>query len=524
MSLSLSGPLVAHTRDACQLWVTTGDGIIYNRQNGLVLTVNGTYDAKNPKPVPVITSALASEPGPDQVWDIGPGKGLQSILAQPGQPFPAAEGDAAAYEYVDKQLGLTRTTLRQQYANLAAPLASYQLALATMTPGSFQNWNAIVAQLINELTAAIAVQSLFQQIGSLHVNLGLQQAMGLEQLITALEVSDKQIQKPKQSRSWIWDIVDGVVYTALNVAGAWAGDPEAGSQFERGSKQIGHCVSALANVMQTGFTATQAGLGARIGRSVLDVGPAERRPVPDDRRRPAAGAARGVPGIRDLPRQDGIVAADRLGPAPAGVQDDLHPGRNVVPRVWSPRMGPMEANQLLKGYMVQVLQVLMPLNLSFTITGQTIDGPPNLRRDQLGLQPDGLTYVVETQDLRQSVYTAAGTTEVMSMLWANGASPYNYFHGEAGWSIPTTYKDPDYGRGVLFLHHHQLDSRVDGLVRHRPLHAGCRGQYGKRGEQQCLATARSVRDPDLGRRWELRWWRVLPLHGQRCLTDPDRET
>ena len=74
----------------CQLWTTTSDGIIYNQQNGQVLTADGSFDPKKPAPVPVVTSPLASPAAATQIWDIGPGTALQTVLAQPRQPFPGA--------------------------------------------------------------------------------------------------------------------------------------------------------------------------------------------------------------------------------------------------------------------------------------------------------------------------------------------------------------------------------------------------------------------------------------------------
>ncbi|WP_342241901.1 hypothetical protein [Inquilinus sp. OTU3971] len=418
----------------CQLWTTTSDGIIYNRQNGQVLTVDGTFNPQKPAPVPVVTSPLASSATATQIWDIAPGKALQTVLAQPRQPFPGAKSDEAAYNNIDKQLGLKGITLRAQYMNLAAPLASYQAGLATMPP------DAIVAQLTRELTAAVAVRSLFQQIGALHVNLGLQQTMALQELVTLLELPGKQIPR-KKSHAWIWDIVDGTVYTALNMAGAAAGDPKAGSQFEDFSKLASKGLSALANVLQSGSTAAQAKMQASSGSALWTAAlqKAEQYEMTVAQLQQALLAAFNESGVA-LGQMEAVILSD-WGKMEQiyGMICDLS---GLSSLYWSGSMGPMQANKLLKGYMVQVLQTLMPLNSGYSISGDVIHGPPNQPLDRLGLQPDGLTYIQQTQDGRQNTYTAIGNTDVLSILWANETNPYGYFHGIGGWTLPTNYSPP----------------------------------------------------------------------------------
>ena len=324
--------------------------------------------------------------------------------------------------------------------NLAAPLSSYQAGLATMLPGDFQNWNTVVAQLTRELTAAIAVRSLFQQIGALHVNLGLQQTMALQELVTLLELPSKQIPR-KKSHAWIWDIVDGTVYTALNMAGAAAGDPKAGSQFEGFSKLASKGLSALANVLQSGSTAAQAKMEASSGSALWTAAlqKAEQYEMTVAQLQQALLAAFNKSGVA-LGQMEAVILSDWGKMEQVyGMICDLS---GLSSLYWSGSMGPMQANKLLKGYMVQVLQTLMPLNSGYTISGNVMHGPPNQPLDRLGLQPDGLTYIQQTQDGRQNTYAAIGNTDVLSILWANETNPYSYFHGIGGWTLPTNYSAP----------------------------------------------------------------------------------
>ncbi len=424
---------------AGQLWTATAEGVIYSRQNGMALTMNGTFDPKTGIPVPVIVQQLSGPPSPSQVWDYGTGKGLQGVLVQPSQSFPYAEDNRPTYDYVDKQLGLKDVTLRVQYMNLAAPLASYQTALAMMTSNGSSDWQAVCDQLNTELTAAIAAQALFQQISNLHVNLGLLQTQTLQELATLLAIpAGPSIQHKK--KSWIWDLVEGSVYTALNLAGAFIGDPKAGSQFEGGLKLGGKLIGGAANLLQTAFTGGQANMQAKSAGAAQSamIQKAENYEMTVGQLQQALLASFQTSGAA-IGKMEGAVLSDwgKL----RQIYEMICTPLGTSSLYWSGELGPMEANKLLKSYTVQLMQTLMPLqSKSYTLTANYLHGAiPTGQPLQVGLQPDVTTYICLTRDGRQSKLTAGGSSDVLSILWENIGRPYDYFNGLNGWSLPVSY-------------------------------------------------------------------------------------
>jgi hypothetical protein len=424
-----------------QLWTATSDGVIFSRHNGQALTVNGTYDPTNPAPVAVVTSALASPPTAAQIWDFGTGKGLQAVLAQPGLPFPPVDQDD--YQSINQQLDLGGTTLREQYSNLAAPLAGYQAALAIMQLNN-PSLSTSIQQLSKELSAAMAAQSLFEQVGNLHINLAMLQNLALQEIVTLLKLPPTQTLPRKKSHAWIWDIVQGVVYTALNIAGTEIGDPALGTELETvAAKTSGKTLSAVANIWQTGFTAGQAAIEANSNNPAVNIALGRMEQLDMT--------------IAEL--QSSLLAAfKQSGYALGVIESDILSDWGKMQRVyemirtpigtsslyWPGTMGPMQANKLLGNYIIQVLQILLPMTSDWGITFQTMHGPRTQPRDQLGLQPDGLTYIQYTKDGQQNTFVAHEQNgnmlnAIMPMIWENGGIPYNYFNCVSGWNFGTTY-------------------------------------------------------------------------------------
>ena len=424
-----------------QFWTATAEGIIYSRQNGMVLTVDGTFDPATGTPVPVIVTPLNSPPSPSQIWDYGTGKGLQSVLVQPLQPFPYPKDNRQTYDYVDKQLGLKDVTLRDQYLNLAAPLASYQTALSVMPSNNSSDWSTVVEQLNSELTAAIAVQALFQQVTNLHVNLGLQQTQTLQELATLMAIPNNQTVPHKKKKTWIWDMIEGSVYTALNFAGAFMGDPGEGSQIKAGLKLGSKLIGGAANLLQTGFTTGQAAMQSNAASSQS----AKAQQALQNIEKYEMTIVELQQSLRSAFQSSGTA----IGKIEETILSDWGKLRAVYEMIctplgtsslyWSGNFGPMEVNKLLKSYTIQLLQTLLPIQpKTYTITGQSLHGAINQPLN-LGLQADGKTFICLTRDGRQSEYVANGNAEVLSIIWENIGRPYDFFNGLNGWSLPVNY-------------------------------------------------------------------------------------
>src|SRR5262249_37607166 len=83
---------------------------------------------------------LSSTSGPGSQWSMWPSYPLEAVMSAAPVPFPAGTtGQAAAYDYVNQQLGLGSTActlgnqpstgIRCQYANLAAELSDYKSSM-----------------------------------------------------------------------------------------------------------------------------------------------------------------------------------------------------------------------------------------------------------------------------------------------------------------------------------------------------------------------------------------------------------
>ncbi|MEA9585901.1 hypothetical protein VC279_06190 [Xanthomonas sp. WHRI 10064A] len=111
------------------------------------------------------------------------------LLDVPATPWPAMNaGQKTAYTAVDATLGITVSGgIRAQYANTIAPLSSYQVELSQMAQPagvSADDWTALKAQLMTELTAVIGVNALFVELGTLSSDLATIQSDQLQAVST----------------------------------------------------------------------------------------------------------------------------------------------------------------------------------------------------------------------------------------------------------------------------------------------------------------------------------------------------
>lgn len=449
LSLSIDGSsVVALPRQPglqpFQLWTATPDGALLNRKQGQALEVSGSAEAG--WTVTVTTTALSGSPGQMQQWEFSPGAALQTVLAQPPVPYPeaATTGETTAYTYVNQSLGLSPDGLRTQYANLAAPLASYQsrlnglLALPPPDGVSPTEWTGVVKQLNEELTAVIAVQTLFQQVTTLYLELSQAQAMALSEVVTAAALPNgmQTTVKPKKKglRETIEDVIGGLVYTGLNMAGTEFGDPDAGGQLF----SIG--VPAIANLMQTGISSGQAGS-------------AYRHSAPNDKYQAVLNNIY-VYEMSVLEMQQALLSEFQAGGAALGEIETLiladwgklqavyrmirTPG-GISSLYWPSTMTPILAKRMLPGYITGVLQALMPANNSFSISA-TLHTNTGAAPWKTGLSSDFTQFIEDNDDATQNKYIISkASTEVLAMVFANGTDPADFFRGLNGWAIPLIY-------------------------------------------------------------------------------------
>ncbi len=229
----------------------------------------GSIVSAGPKPATVT---------PNYQWHFFPNRVLSEILQQSSVAFPAfdSKGGIKAQSYIATKLNLPSTDplhgctyngvtyfgLRCQYSNLAAPLPTYVSLLSDLKAPknvSTKTFRKVKAQLISELSYAIAVQNLFAQVDFIYSTVFLGSSALLNQDLADLG-ADLTDQTTVKRFSW-QTLVEGLLYTGLNIAGALFGDPKAGSQSEKLFKGIGLAFGTSANLMETGVDTAMAESG-----------------------------------------------------------------------------------------------------------------------------------------------------------------------------------------------------------------------------------------------------------------------
>ncbi|HUO05686.1 MAG TPA: hypothetical protein VMU16_10870 [Candidatus Binataceae bacterium] len=241
-----------YTNEFQQWTYNSGDQTICN---GFGACLNSADSA--PQAGSVVTASAKPSPVPANFqWSFYPNYELSQILSQADIPFPTLP--AHDYKNVNSLLtklgypdvaaatctldGVAYSGLRCEYSNLAAPLSAYLIAVSHMAKVSLRTRR----QLTLELTDAIAVQNLFNQISSVFTVAFL----GNEDLISQ-DLGDMGMDLTDQTSTttWRWEaLVSGIVYTLLNGLGGFLGTPALGSRVKTAI-----FVGAVANAMTTGI-------------------------------------------------------------------------------------------------------------------------------------------------------------------------------------------------------------------------------------------------------------------------------
>jgi hypothetical protein len=445
---------------AFQLWDLTAEGRIVSRYNGqaLAIPIPGSTPVVSSN---VVTAYIESDGGAAyQVWEFAPGMALQSVLQQPALPFPAFTGDAlTTYQKISARLGLP-DGVRSQYMNLAAPLNTYQSEMngiltgmlydsiqsggKTPTQADIQNCGNVINQLNKEITAVIAVQRLFQQATALYLSLSQGQVMTLGELITSCELPNgiKTIvppPKPKKKKSWIGNLIEGITYTALNVAGSFIGDPLAGEEASGVAKIVKNGFPCFANLMSTGFDTFQAAQqspGAPVSKEIAALQKAE-----DD----FYNYEMSVAGLQKLLLAEFEALGTALGQVETLILADWGKLQAVSAMVqetagmsslyWPSTMTAMDTSQMLQSYALSVLKTLMPANAGYKISATLHTNYGSL--ENKGWQSGN--YYMNNGDETQNEYSTNVAQNVMQLAEQNGMDTVSFFRGLNGWNIPVDY-------------------------------------------------------------------------------------
>jgi hypothetical protein len=435
-----------------QLWDISTEGLLVNRYNGQALTIPAP--ASTPAvPVAVITAAIsgadrASYLAAYQIWDFAPGMALQTLLAQPAIAFPGWNSNSyeeRAYYALSTVIGVP-AGIRTQYSNLAAPMSSYQSMMAqyllvnvyynlssggTTVPGSELVMFSDLAELLNgEITAIVAVQSLFQQLTTLYLSLSEAQEMTLSELITACALPDGLKTpvippSPKKKKAWIGDLVEGLLYTGINLIAPGADSAlllpcianlmAAGFATYEGSQQSGSSTSKYLQALQK----TEQNL-YNYGMSVADL------------EEVLLGQFESVGSV--LGQIEALILSD-----PYKLRTVFEMTKSVGDMsslYWPATMSSVEASAMLTTYTSGVLKTLIPANADFYISATMHTNYGNLQ----GPGWNG-NFFMENGDGTENMYSCTVNSEVMNIVYASGTKSATFFRGLNGWNLPVKYQD-----------------------------------------------------------------------------------
>ncbi|MGS2761386.1 hypothetical protein [Sinomicrobium sp. M5D2P9] len=434
-----------------QLWTVTNDGLIINQRSGKALTIPAPSSPPASSYIVSTNSIQSGTPNPYQVWDFSPGRALRVVLQQPAVAFNTGTADEQkAYNYLCSELGLPGG-IRAQYQNLTAPMSSYQaqinmiaVGLATgrikpdgsaITAADIPILQDVAEQLQKEITAVISVQLLFQQATTLYLSLSQAQAMMLADLITNCAFTapvNTKVPPHKKSKSWIWDLVEGILYTGMNLAGAGVGE------IKDAGFVVKNVLPCFANVMAAGFTSGQSYLTGNTQTDMTKLHTYEQNIYNFEMT--VAELQQGLlDEFEELGNALGRIEALILGDAYKlqAVFDMCRGYGNMSSLFWPSIMAAMDTDEMLKVYSQGVLKVLLPANPDFQIKA-TMHCNYGSRLSE-GWH-DSTLYINNADGTQNSYIGVNLSAQLMNMVWASGADGNAFFAGLNGWALDTEYQ------------------------------------------------------------------------------------
>lgn len=434
---------------AFQLWEADQQGLLINRQNGQALMVV-VDDSVTPNTYSVTTIPPQELSGTNlPFWDFSPGQALQTVLIMPPIPFPvgaSGSDDDQYYTEISNYLGLPGG-IREQYQNLAAPLASYQLEISQMpvpidstTNAPSEAFISVASQISKEITKVIAIQQFFNQIGAFHQAFSQAQALLVSELITACAFPNGQatpVAPPKKKRAWLWDIGEGILYTTLNIISTGIGDPGVGKQLTTLKGLAKNGLPVLANVFSCALTTKQAknqsapSSNSQYSKALQNAYNYELTVF--QLQQSLLNLFEEVGNMLGKMEMAILVDWGKI----TAVYDMIKSTGTIDSLFWPASMAPSMTQNMLAGYATKVLQTLIPANPNFYINGYLNGYAPGT--DNLGLQQDQITFYGKDLDTTVSKWQAEINPDVMSQVWGYGTNPNDFYRQLNGWDILVKY-------------------------------------------------------------------------------------
>jgi len=444
--------VVAYPRQAgdqlFQLWTVREEGMIVSQYDGKPLMI------PEPASPPASTLNVGTFDSGYQIWDFSPGMALQTVLQQPAIGFPPGSAEEQnIYDSICKELGLP-DGIRSQYQNLAAPLAGYQSAINLMATGKLVEniqankgtppasaepsaYQTVVTQLNKEIIAACAVRQLFEQATSLYLSLSQAQAIMLSELITDCALPEGvKVSPPKKNRSWIGDLVEGILYTGMNVAGSFVGDPAAGKEASLMAGVIKNGLPCFANLMATAFTTGQSALTGGSG-STAKLQATEQNIYNYEMTVSQLQQAL-LNEFEELGTFLGQIEALILGDwyKLQAVYEMCYSYGDMFSLYWPSTMTAKDTDQMLSVYAQGVLKTLIPANKQFDINASMHIN----YKARLSPGWHSGSFYINNDDGTQNSYSTNLSSNLMNLIWAVGTNANAFFLGLNGWELPATYQ------------------------------------------------------------------------------------
>jgi len=410
------GASPAQTNSSLQ-WTYNDENIFINTSNGMALNVEGGVAGAN---TALITYTVQSGPSAaDEIWTLSPGCPLDGILAAPPVAFPPFTGDqATAYADINQQLGIT--DLRSEYTNLAAPLSEWLSQILSMQcPSGVQqaDWDAVVAQLTLELTAADSIQKLFANYSAYHTDVFADNGALLNKLGT-----DAGMEQGSNTNvgGLILSILEGVLYTALE---AIPGGDAAVNIF-----------AVLGNVMEAGINigVSASNAGGAISPNPFQVAYSELW---------GQLSQNFVALLTAVGNMENTILSD-WGKMQTTYADILSTGPDTL--AWPSTLTAELVSNSIPGYTISVMQMLLPAKYQiYQYQANDDSAVPDVPSNAQWVQSIGNNTWNKYWIGDSTNWDAYPSDEAMNDVWNSCVAYSDFFQGLAGWGFARCY--PLYG-------------------------------------------------------------------------------
>ncbi|MGF6346806.1 RICIN domain-containing protein [Variovorax sp. W2I14] len=430
-----------------------GTYLIVNQDGMQALAISGTSASD---PLQLVTPPDVTDQ--NQLWTVSPTYPLEVLLAQPAAPYPAfTDEEATAYAYINTQLGLAKlkTELRSQYPNLAAPLAGYQSRIAMLAtwiaaknspqakdpPSGLPDTEAMLAVanlLSEELTAAQAVQQLFQQLSTFHSELAIVTTNATAAIIADAAIDTQSTQTVQISSA---SIIEGLMYTLVSMGSML-------TEFGTAAKGVGLLMPVIANMYQTGASTVNSYRQSKAQSSQRQTDEKIFYDFEGEVADVQQFLADSFTAIGNaLAATESVILGDSFKTRAVAAMTALPSGGNSL--FWPPSQGLSLIPAIVPGYEVGVLQALLPTKYQI-YTGTWIQGSWQSNQTGIGIPPIGAPSYCIWDDVTDSSVGASTVYWIASVASHDSGYPgqatmdflnnrtgvrwFNFYRRLAGWN------------------------------------------------------------------------------------------